>query len=223
MKAIVLGLLGWALLGCKGKADQLQSLPAPSLTESADTFREDLIEFSKDAAGLTRAEPLDSSESLRPIPPPRIRKFKAAKSPATHPQRIDSSLSKDTLNLSRPFSETEISRYVQEHYRAAFTQLLTGDQRFEQTVEEGQVYSKDGAFALLKARRALSLGRIEEAMVQAELAAKRGSQIDPETRKAASRLRCEALDSIRRLRPSEEARAAASKAWLSHNLMYSSN
>jgi len=225
MKALVFGLAALALLGCKEREGKKYPGPTPSLTQSADGFREDLIAFSKDAAGIPREGQVDSvvKGKVIPLPVKTAPHHVARKTLVPKPLSKDSSLVGDTLPYSRPFSAGEVSRYVEEHYRAAFAQLLTSDPRFDRTVEEGQVYSQDGAFSLLRARRALSIGHFEEALVQAELAAKRGSQLDPDTKKSASRIRCETLDSIRRLRPSEEARAAASKAWLSYNLTYSSN
>jgi hypothetical protein len=215
-------ILLMGLVGCKGRHVAATENQAPSLSKTADDFRDDLIQFSKDAAGLPQAT---DTPSVVPATPPvaarprhlaKTTKKVISKAPVT-------GLAPDTAWMTRPFTEAEIARFVAEHFRAATAELLTEDPHFDATVEEAQFYSRDGVFAFLKARRAMARGRMEEALVQTELAIKRGSTLDPDTRKHASRLRCEALDAIRKAHPSQEAVTAAARAWQAHNLLYSSN
>lgn len=215
--------------GCSEKQPTAKATPGPSASRTADDLRADLISFSKGMAHIDERATKDSileEEALPEVaasnPPalPKEPRRKTAKVKAPLKKTVDSALVGDSMSFRRPFTKEEIAQYILDKYSSAAILLAAKDPGFNLVVEEGQSYSKDGAFSLLKAQWAMNHGEPEHALVQADLALRAPIYLDMDGSKKASLIRCKALDAIKAAKPSERADAAAARAWLSYNLTF---
>lgn len=227
MRAVVALLMAISLLACS-KKDAVDSVrPDPEARTGAE-LREDLIDFSRQAGGQdSPSRPAPVIEEPAPQPaqgPPR----------KTMPKKLPGKRMEPDFELpppspavsqepatDRPFTPEEISRFILDRYVQAQAFLVKRDPTCLRFIKEGQTYSKDGSFHLLRAEWDLQSENPEAALVQAEQALRRPFSLNPEGPKNASLLICRALDAIKAARPSEEVQQRASAAWLKFNLTYS--
>lgn len=216
--------------GCSKKHPTAQATPEPSPTRTADDLREDLISFSRGMAHMDERaskdstldeEPLPEVFAPVPVPPPVASKRKTTKVDRPEKKSVDSAFAVDTVSFRRPFTKEEIAQYIMNRFLTASALLGSQDPAFHKVVEEGQAYSKDGAFSLLKAEWAMNHGDPEYALVQADLALRAPIFLVKDGSKKSSLIRCKALDVIKADKPSERADAAAARAWLTYNLTFS--
>lgn len=229
MRMILALLISSTIWACQKKASLDTVAPDASAT-TAGEWRENLMAFSE-AVGRGKGNAIPSPEQETDIP------SQVAPSPLPQRHRRDTpgrpkvarlpnpalsvTLQEDSSDSRRPFSREEIAEFIRVRYLKAKTLLALKDPAGLNLIEEAQVYTQDGTFALMRAEWAFLHGDAEGTLVQAELAMGRIFVLDMEGPKKASLLRCKALEAIRDAKPSDPATIRAARARLHYNLTFS--
>ncbi len=244
MKYLILIGISISLFGCSkkhsGSPNEIESTQELKPASTASEFRQSVINFSKDVAMAADKPKFDSDTLVKDSLPPEIdsgvneepksikttvgssHKKKPSKFYATAHSLLprDTTL-RDSLMGHRPFLKSEIEAYVKEKYYKAKGLLESHSPEFLLELEAGQSLSKIGDFFLLKAKWEMELNKPEFAVVLCDQALRNGFLFEANGPRATSQIKCQALEIIKGIRPSEVADINASKARLKHNLLFS--